>query len=218
MFARKIVNIFLPISFNICFGCSKKPSCAQETVSLRWFFWVPTMGMCSLRECAVRSVPLLVTGNNFRFSGVYCWGPLFNHIGMSLGTYAPSLLQGACILCACALAMTLCASVLYWHASALFDWHLLVTPSHLIAHPKICWVFSQHMWVHTTYVWRNNSSSGLPLNIVFKIPWLFTDFSLTFDRFPDRFGRSVLAIFIHRQLENFVQIFMQSDLIFKEKS
>ena len=77
---------------------------------------------------------------------------------MNLGTYAPSLLQGACILCALALAMTLCASVLYWHASALFDWHLLVTPSHLIAHPKICWVFSQHMWVHTTYVWRNNSS------------------------------------------------------------
>ena len=23
---RKIVNIFLPISFNICFGCSKEPS------------------------------------------------------------------------------------------------------------------------------------------------------------------------------------------------
>ena len=42
--------------------------------------------------------------------------------------------------------------------------------------------------------------------------------SLTFDRFPDRFGRSVLAIFIHRQLENFVQILMRSDLIFKEKS
>ena len=33
---RKIVNIFLPISFNICFGCSKKP------VSLRRFFKVPT--------------------------------------------------------------------------------------------------------------------------------------------------------------------------------
>ena len=47
---------------------------------------------------------------------------------------------------------------------------------------------------------------------------LFTDFSLTFDRFPDRFGRSIFAIFIHRQLENFVQIFMCSDLIFKEKS
>ena len=25
-FQRKIVNIFLPISFNICFGCSKEPS------------------------------------------------------------------------------------------------------------------------------------------------------------------------------------------------
>ena len=46
----------------------------------------------------------------------------------------------------------------------------------------------------------------------------FPDFSLTFDRFPDRFDRSILAIFIHRQLENFVQIFMHSDLIFKEKS
>ena len=61
-------------------------------------------------------------------------------------------------------------------------------------------------------------NSGLPLNIVFKIPWLFTDFYLTFNRFPDRFGRSILAIFIHQQLENFVQIFMRSDLIFKEKS
>ena len=26
MFEHKIVNIFLPISFNICFGCSKEPS------------------------------------------------------------------------------------------------------------------------------------------------------------------------------------------------
>ena len=26
IFQRKIVNIFLPISFNICFGCSKDPS------------------------------------------------------------------------------------------------------------------------------------------------------------------------------------------------
>ena len=25
-FERKIVNIFLPTSFNICFGCSKEPS------------------------------------------------------------------------------------------------------------------------------------------------------------------------------------------------
>ena len=25
-FERKIVNIFLPISFNICFGCSEEPS------------------------------------------------------------------------------------------------------------------------------------------------------------------------------------------------
>ena len=26
LFERQIVNIFLPISFNICFGCSKEPS------------------------------------------------------------------------------------------------------------------------------------------------------------------------------------------------
>ena len=26
IFERKIANIFLPISFNICFGCSKEPS------------------------------------------------------------------------------------------------------------------------------------------------------------------------------------------------
>ena len=52
---------------------------------------------------------------------------------------------------------------------------------------------------------------GLSLNIVFKIPRLFTDFFVTFDRFPDHFGRSILAIFIYRQLENFVQIFMRSD-------
>ena len=25
-FQRKIVNFFLPINFNICFGCSKEPS------------------------------------------------------------------------------------------------------------------------------------------------------------------------------------------------
>ena len=60
--------------------------------------------------------------------------------------------------------------------------------------------------------------TGLPLNIHFKIPWLFTDFSLTFNRFPDPFGRPILAIFIHRLFENFVQIFELADLIFKEKS
>ena len=26
IFKHKIVNIFLPVSFNICFGCSKEPS------------------------------------------------------------------------------------------------------------------------------------------------------------------------------------------------
>ena len=34
-FQRKVVNIFLPIIFSICFGCSKEPS--------HWdSFWVPT--------------------------------------------------------------------------------------------------------------------------------------------------------------------------------
>ena len=42
--------------------------------------------------------------------------------------------------------------------------------------------------------------------------------SLTFDHFPDPFGRPILAIFIHRQFENFAQIFMLADSIFKEKS
>ena len=60
--------------------------------------------------------------------------------------------------------------------------------------------------------------SGLPLNIHFKIPSLFTDFSLTFNRFPDPFGRPILAIFIHRLFEDFAQIFELADLIFKEKS
>ena len=61
-------------------------------------------------------------------------------------------------------------------------------------------------------------TSGLPLNIHFKIPWLFTDFSLTFNRFPDPFGRPILAISIHRLFEDFAQIFELADLIFKEKS
>ena len=60
--------------------------------------------------------------------------------------------------------------------------------------------------------------AGLPLNIHFKIPWLFTDFSLTFKSFPDPFGKPILAIFIHRLYEDFAQIFELADLIFKEKS
>ena len=38
IFESKIVNIFLPISFSICFGCSKEPSQLSQvirTVSLR---------------------------------------------------------------------------------------------------------------------------------------------------------------------------------------
>ena len=46
----------------------------------------------------------------------------------------------------------------------------------------------------------------------------FPDFSLTFNRFPDPFGRPVLAIFIHRPFKDFAQIFELADLIFKEKS
>ena len=64
----------------------------------------------------------------------------------------------------------------------------------------------------------NIAPSGLPLNIHFKIPWLFTDFSLTFNHFPDPFGRPILAIFIHLLFEDFAQIFELADLIFKEKS
>ena len=64
----------------------------------------------------------------------------------------------------------------------------------------------------------SNLHTGLPLNIHFKIPWLFTDFSLTFNRFPDPFGKQILAIFIHRLFEDFAQIFELADLIFKEKS
>ena len=60
--------------------------------------------------------------------------------------------------------------------------------------------------------------SGLPLNIHFKFPWFFTDFSLTFNCFPDPFGRPILAIFIHQLSEDFAQIFELADLIFKEKS
>ena len=63
---------------------------------------------------------------------------------------------------------------------------------------------------HHIIIWM----SGLPLNILFK----FFDFSLTFDNFTDLFGRPILAIFIHQKFENFVQIFMLVDLIFKEKS
>ena len=57
---------------------------------------------------------------------------------------------------------------------------------------------------------------GLPHNILFKILWLLIDFSLTFNPFPDTFGRLILAIFIHRQFKNFVQVFMLADLIFKK--
>ena len=32
-FQRKIVNIFLPINFNICFGCSKEPSYLKGLLS-----------------------------------------------------------------------------------------------------------------------------------------------------------------------------------------
>ena len=37
----------------------------------------------------------------------------------------------------------------------------------------------------------SNMDAGLPLSIHFKIPWLFTDFSLTLNRFPDPLGRPI---------------------------
>ena len=46
----------------------------------------------------------------------------------------------------------------------------------------------------------------------------FPDFSLTFNHFPDPFGRPILAIFIHQLFEDCAQIFELADLIFKEKS
>ena len=55
------------------------------------------------------------------------------------------------------------------------------------------------------------ASPGLALNNPFQN-------SMTFNRFPDPFGKPILAIFICRQFENFVQIFVFSNLIFKEKS
>ena len=60
----------------------------------------------------------------------------------------------------------------------------------------------------------SSSDTGLPLNILFKIPWLFPDFR----PFSRPFERPILAIFIHQQFENFVQIFMHADLNFNEKS
>ena len=50
-----------------------------------------------------------------------------------------------------------------------------------------------------------------------KISRLFTDFP-DFRPFSRPFERPILAIFIHQQFENFVQIFMHADLIFNEKS
>ena len=46
----------------------------------------------------------------------------------------------------------------------------------------------------------------------------FPNFFLIFDLFPDHLRRPILAIFVHRQFENCVQIFMLADFIFKEKS
>ena len=42
--------------------------------------------------------------------------------------------------------------------------------------------------------------------------------SLTFNCFPDPFGKPILAIFIHRLFEDFAQIFELADLLLKEKS
>ena len=41
IFERKIVNIYLPISFNICFGCSKEPSHRDGSVEYpQHMFWL----------------------------------------------------------------------------------------------------------------------------------------------------------------------------------
>ena len=53
----------------------------------------------------------------------------------------------------------------------------------------------------------------------FKMLGLFTDFSLTFDRFPDPFGRPILSILsLIDSSKIFIQIVMLADLILKEKS
>ena len=85
------------------------------------------------------------------------------------------------------------------------------------SHPV--WGLTHHLRAHHRAIKEETIPyAGLPLNIHFKVPWLFTDFSLTFNRFPDPFGRPILAIFIHRLFEDFAQIFELADLIFKEKS
>ena len=41
IFESKIVNIFMPISFNICFGCSKDPSHSDGSVEYpQQMFWL----------------------------------------------------------------------------------------------------------------------------------------------------------------------------------
>ena len=52
----------------------------------------------------------------------------------------------------------------------------------------------------------------------FKIPWLFTNFSLTFHSFSDPVWRPSMAILNHLQFKNYVQTFMLADLIIKWKS
>ena len=46
----------------------------------------------------------------------------------------------------------------------------------------------------------------------------FPDFSLTFDSFPDPLLKVNIGILIYRRFENFVQIFILADLIFKGQS
>ena len=74
--------------------------------------------------------------------------------------------------------------------------------------------FYMHVNSHISSCNTFQVKAGLPLNIHFKFP----DFSLTFNRFPDPFGRPILAIFIHLLLEDYAQILEFADLIFKEKS
>ena len=64
---------------------------------------------------------------------------------------------------------------------------------------------------------KNNKNAQLTHSrVVFS---KFPDISLTFDHFPDPFERTNFQqFFFHQQFENFVQIFLLADLIFKRES
>ena len=58
VFKRKSVNIFLPINFNICFGCSKEPSQGDDSYEIH--------NICfgrEIRKCCWFCYTLLTTRN-----------------------------------------------------------------------------------------------------------------------------------------------------------